>query len=761
MATENLQIVIEAVNRASSVLDKAKSDFKKFSDDAQKSVEKVQERFQKVGEKMQKVGKSLTVGLTLPIAAAGAASVKLASDMEETMNKIDVVFQDNAKEVEKWGGTTLKQFGIAKQTSLDMAALFGDMATSMGINTDAASKMSTKLVGLAGDLASFKNIRIDVAQTALNGIFTGETESLKQLGIVMTQANLEQFALSQGIQKSIQDMTEAEKVNLRYAFVLSKTTNAQGDFARTSDGAANQMRIFQENLKEIGVQLGEILLPIFNKAITFVNGLLEKFQGLSPTMQKVVVVSAGVFAAIGPLITIAGTLATSITALIPVFAAAKVAIAGLTGPIGIAIAAIGVLTVLVVKNFDKIKSAIKKSTETSKKFIKASWEDKIEMLGKAVKVYFDIQMAMWKDILSNTVVAVKKLGQLFIDGFNMMVKAFEPIGDFLAERFIAIKEWIANFSFSDAIEEIGKSILNGLVNIGKKITEGATKVFNSFKNALKGDFSGFDIGDLLTGGKTTQEIVSQLADSSIVLGLEKFTKDIRSGFNDIVTAEDFGFSNTKQVLSQFSGEVTSQNRTAGITEQVESVGSGVDTTAIEDDYNRALASLQTYDAGVSDVTKSVAKTTKRRVKSYKMEQSEIEDTEGTHDDMKKSMIRGNNQIVANLETTVEQMKKKYEELRGVLNQIRSITAPKDGPDKRTDAQVFAISGAQQPISPSVFGPSTRSNSVESNRPGPSSIIRETSPISISVGSVDSTRRVTELSAAVTRALQLKRKKQAV
>ena len=200
------------------------------------------------GEKMKKIGSSMSKYVTLAVLAAGTASVKMASDFDESINKVDVAFKNSSKDIQAWAKTTLKNFGIAEGSALDMAALFGDMATSMGLPTDKAAEMSKSMVGLAGDLASFKNVGIDQAMTALNGVFTGETESLKMLGIVMTEANLAAFALSKGITKNVQDMTQAEKVNLRYAYVMQQTTNAQGDFARTGGDAANQMRVFKESL---------------------------------------------------------------------------------------------------------------------------------------------------------------------------------------------------------------------------------------------------------------------------------------------------------------------------------------------------------------------------------------------------------------------------------------------------------------------------------------------------------------------------------
>lgn len=121
---------------------------------ASKDIETTKQKLESVGSKFKAIGGTMTAAVTLPVLAGATAAVKLASDYNESLNKVDVAFKNNAKEVEKWAGTTLKSFGIAKGTSLDMAATFGDMATSMGLNTAQAAQMSTKLVGLAGDLAS-------------------------------------------------------------------------------------------------------------------------------------------------------------------------------------------------------------------------------------------------------------------------------------------------------------------------------------------------------------------------------------------------------------------------------------------------------------------------------------------------------------------------------------------------------------------------------------------------------------------------------
>ena len=363
------------------------------------AAERLVVKLKKVGEKMSKIGKSMTTYLTLPLAAIAGASIKMASDFEESLNKVDVAFKSSSKEVRKFAETTLETFGIAEGTALDMAALFGDMATSMGVPTDKAADLSTAMVGLAGDLSSFKNINIKEVTTALNGVFTGETESLKRLGIVMTQTNLKQFALSKGMSDNIEVMTQAQKVQLRYAYILEKTKNAQGDFARTSDGSANQMRIFSESVKELSVAFGEILLPYFTKAITYVNKLVKEFVNLSPATKKIIVVVVGLVAAIGPLLIGLGFLMTTVLpGLITAFGGLSAAviwsvsafksltIAMLANPVGLIAAGVAALVVGFTAMIQKITPAVSKlktffnlikSGGNSLRFVKLQMEDQV------------------------------------------------------------------------------------------------------------------------------------------------------------------------------------------------------------------------------------------------------------------------------------------------------------------------------------------------------------------------------------------------
>lgn len=253
-------------------------------------------------ENLSKLGNKLTLGLTVPLAAGAAAALNYASDLEETLSKVDVVFGGNADSIKDWASTAVEQMGLAEETALSAAATYGNMADGMGLTADQGVEMAKSLTQLSADLASFNNTSQETAQIALNSIFTGETETLKQYGIVMTEANLEQFAMQQGLSKTVSEMSQAEKVQLRYNYVLANTANAQGDFARTSDSVANQTRMAKEQLKQAAAALGQNLVPAAASALKVLNNILSGFQELNPAQQKMILGIAGIAAAAGPVI---------------------------------------------------------------------------------------------------------------------------------------------------------------------------------------------------------------------------------------------------------------------------------------------------------------------------------------------------------------------------------------------------------------------------------------------------------------------------
>lgn len=216
----------------------------------------------------------------------GSQAIQTASDLEEVQNVVDVSFGSMANEVEAFAKTAIQSFGMSELTAKQTASTFMAMANGMGLAMKDGKNMSLQLTALTGDMASFYNVRQDVAQTALNSVFTGETESLKKFGIVMTEANLNAFALSKGITKSYSAMSQAEKVALRYHYVLKSTANAQGDFARTSGSWANQVRILKEQFSQLLGILGKGLIQVLTPIVQVLNKLLSYLIAIGNAIAK-------------------------------------------------------------------------------------------------------------------------------------------------------------------------------------------------------------------------------------------------------------------------------------------------------------------------------------------------------------------------------------------------------------------------------------------------------------------------------------------
>ena len=211
----------------------------------------------------------------------GAKCVELGSDLAEVQNVVDVVFPHMSAQVDEFAKSAAASFGLSETMAKKYTGTFGAMAKAFGFSEEQAYDMSKTLTGLAGDVASFYNISQDEAYTKLKSVFTGETETLKDLGVVMTQSALDAYALANGYGKTTQAMSEAEKVALRYAFVQDKLAAAQGDFARTSDGWANQVRILKLNVESIMATIGQGLINILTPVIKIINTVLGKIATLA------------------------------------------------------------------------------------------------------------------------------------------------------------------------------------------------------------------------------------------------------------------------------------------------------------------------------------------------------------------------------------------------------------------------------------------------------------------------------------------------
>ena len=210
-----------------------------------------------------------------------SACIDLGSDLAEVQNVVDVTFSKMNEQVNNFAQNAVFQFGLSETMAKQYTGTFGAMAKAFGFVESEAYAMSTTLTGLAGDVASFYNITQGEAYTKLKSVFTGETESLKDLGVVMTQTALDQYALANGYGKTTAKMTEQEKVALRYAFVQQQLSLAQGDFARTSDSWANQVRILKLQFDSLRASLGQGFIAALTPVIKVINTIMGKLVQLA------------------------------------------------------------------------------------------------------------------------------------------------------------------------------------------------------------------------------------------------------------------------------------------------------------------------------------------------------------------------------------------------------------------------------------------------------------------------------------------------
>jgi hypothetical protein len=314
--------------------------------------------------------KDFAKGAALAIGGAFAAtavvdfakeSIAAASDLEESISKIGVVFGNNAKDIRKWASGSAESMGISEQAALSAAGTYGNLAVSLGLPQDKAADMSKNLVQLAADMSSFNNVPVEDALAALQSGLTGETEPLKKFGVNLNEAALKAKAVSMGLSDGKGVLDASAKAQASYALIMEQSTTAQGDFARTSDGLANRTKISAAKMDDLKAAIGERLLPVMNAVVGFIaDDLLPAFQSIG----KWIADNQDLFMALGAGLAVVGIAVAS--TLVPAFlawaasaAAAAVATLAAAAPFIAIGAAVAAVAFVIIKNWDTIKSATK------------------------------------------------------------------------------------------------------------------------------------------------------------------------------------------------------------------------------------------------------------------------------------------------------------------------------------------------------------------------------------------------------------------
>ena len=208
----------------------------------------------------------------------GKECLELGSDLAEVQNVVDVTFGSISESVNEWAKAAMESYGMSEKVAKEYMGQFGAMSKAFVNTEQMAYDQAAALTGLAGDVASFYNMSTDEAFSKLKAVYTGETEGLKSLGVVMTQTALEEYAVQKGIGKTISAMSEQEKVALRLSFVQDKLAGASGDFVRTADGWANQTRVLSLRFDALKASIGQGLINILTPVIRLLNELVAYLQ---------------------------------------------------------------------------------------------------------------------------------------------------------------------------------------------------------------------------------------------------------------------------------------------------------------------------------------------------------------------------------------------------------------------------------------------------------------------------------------------------
>lgn len=225
------------------------------------------------------MGKKIAAGLSIAAFTKFTKDcLEVGSNVTEVQNVVDTAFKDLSGQADQWASNAMTNFGLSELSAKKYMGVFGQMSNAMGITGQAALDMAEDVTGLTGDVASFYNLGTDEAYTKLKSIWTGETETLKDLGVVMTQTNLDQYALNNGFGKTTAKMTEQEKVMLRYQYVTSALSNATGDFVKTQDSWANQTRILSLRFEQLKASLGKGFIALFTPILRGLNNVLAGLQ---------------------------------------------------------------------------------------------------------------------------------------------------------------------------------------------------------------------------------------------------------------------------------------------------------------------------------------------------------------------------------------------------------------------------------------------------------------------------------------------------
>ncbi len=453
-----------------SLVVKVGADTKQF----QSEMKNISKDLGKAGKKISQAGKNMTMGVTLPAAAAGAAAFKMAADMEDAMGAADQIFGKSAENMKSWAKGLESYYGIATGEAVEYGNMMGSMLQNIGgLTEDEAASQAQTLIKLAGDLTAMYGGTTQDAVHALTGALKGNNTMLDNYGMAVNDSMIKTKALEMGLYDGTGQMDLATKQAATLALIMEQSGAAQGQAAREAEGASGSMRALMTEVKNLGTSIGTVLLPMITPIISKIKEMVEKFGSLDEGTKKNIVTFVALAAVVGPITSGIGGLVSGVGSAVGMFGKFSKAISGgssvlsamggLIGPGGIvmlAVAAFAAAAFLIIKNWDKISGFfinlwdnIKTTFNNAVAWIK-EFPDKMKQVG------IDIVMGLWNGIKSYQE-WIKSKVQGFVESIGSTIK-----------NFFGIK------SPSRLMQEYGENIDEGLA---KGIENNANKPINAIQ----------------------------------------------------------------------------------------------------------------------------------------------------------------------------------------------------------------------------------------------------------------------------------------
>lgn len=437
----------------------------------ERAMKKAERNLKKFGKNIERTGQTLSTNLTLPILGLGAASVKLASDFQETNTKFNQVFSSIQGQAERTAKVFSESFGLSDLAAKKLLSDTGDLLVGFGFTEQAALDLSDKVNRLAVDLASFTNFSggSEGASRALTKALVGETESAKALGIVIRQNTKEYKENTKRImeEQGVSELQAKALNNLEIAY--SQTEKAQGDFERTSEGFANQMRILKGEITNAGVSLGTQLLPIAQKGVNVIRGLIDRFNNLDESTENNIVAIGLMVAGIGPLLILIGKLSIGVVALSGAF---RTLTAVMTkNPIGF----IAVALTTALGAWYSYNEIVKATTRSQNAFngVAESTDDAVKRITKSVtgmgKDAFQTQIDEINDLI-NTIKGFEIKESQFTKGVGLSEKQEKQIKDLNMLLFRLKKRQTKAKEETEKLKKSFENLGNETENEKEKIT---------------------------------------------------------------------------------------------------------------------------------------------------------------------------------------------------------------------------------------------------------------------------------------------------